>query len=50
MLYLTKVRIFARRVGLLSSKSFSGTEKSSYDCAEYKIECGTYYKTTSKTH
>jgi hypothetical protein len=38
--------IFARKLGLLSSKPFSGTEKSSYDCVEYKIEGGAY-KTTS---
>jgi hypothetical protein len=43
------VRIFARKVGLLSSKSFSDAEKSSYDCAEYKIE-GETYKTTSRSN
>jgi hypothetical protein len=48
-LKLTKMRIFARKIGLLSSKWFSGTEKSSYDCAEYKIE-GETYKTTSKSN
>jgi hypothetical protein len=37
-LLLTKMIIFARKVGLFSSKSSSSTEKSSYyDCAEYKI-------------
>ena len=43
------MRIFGRKISLFSSNSFSSTDKSSCDCAEYKIEFETY-KTTSKSN
>ena len=42
------MRIFGRKISLFGSNSFSSADKSSCDCAEYKIEFETY-KTTSKS-
>ena len=43
------MRIFGRKISLFSSNSFSSADKSSCDCAEYKIEFETY-KTILKSN